>query len=143
MSLPAEAYSRLCQISKMKYFVKIFNNLTLSCIMFGHLTTLCIKGLKAVNPLRTEQILPNSQGRTYTSLMRSTLSELQQPKTYIYVLLMFRIRPKYFRASNQGRLYTSFILAAANYVIIRPYIINLYRCLVVGCMFLCQLSLDN
>ena len=72
MSLPAEAYSRLCQISKMKYFVKIFNNLTLSCIMFGHLTTLCIKGLKAVNPLRTERILPNSQGRTYTSLMRST-----------------------------------------------------------------------
>ena len=43
------------------------------------------------------------------SLFVFTLSALQQPKTYIYVLLLLCMRPKYFHTSNQGCIYTSLI----------------------------------
>ena len=70
-----------------------------------------------------------------------SLSALQQPKTYICVLLLFHVRTKYFHASNQGQIYTSFMyFASSQRRYIRFHKVTFYRCLVVGCIFLWLLS---
>ena len=53
--------------------------------------------------------------RPWCALPAPILSALQQQKTYIYVLLLFHVRQKYFHASNQGRIYTSFMYFASSH----------------------------
>ena len=94
--------------------------------------------------MHLERIFSNSQGRNirlWNALPAPTLSALQQPKTYIYVLLLFHVRPKCFHASSKDvYICPSCTSPATNDVSIRPHKVTFYRCLVVGWIFLWLLS---
>ena len=77
----------------------------------------------------------------WCTLPPPTLSALQQPKTYIYILLLFHVWPKYFHVCNQGGICILHLLPQQPMVYIYILIKGLfYRCLVVRCILFWLLS---
>ena len=62
------------------------------------------------NPLRAKDVYI----RPGCTLLSTELVSLCRPRAYIYVLKVFRIRPRVLHSVDQGRIYTLSIYAARN-----------------------------
>ena len=63
---------------------------------------------ESINPLRAKDVYI----RPGCTLLSAELISFWRPRTYIYVLKVFRIRPRVLHSVGQGRIYTSSIYAA-------------------------------